>query len=243
MTDVLPLLVLPGALDDLEGSDVAAERISGSRRVIRVAYRAEDTFAALVERVLAAAAESGATQWDLLGQSYGGWIAQCVARLHPEKVRHLVLSHSFVLTARDAWRLRLASHLFQHIPMVLMRPLLMARVRHALAPLAKADSAGAERRIARLAEALVQTDLREKLTGQQRIMGESLRWPLPPIRANLPVLLIEGDNDPVIPASARRMLRACYPQAAVRSFAGAGHISALVQTRAYVDSVNAFLDA
>jgi pimeloyl-ACP methyl ester carboxylesterase len=73
-------------------------------------------------------------------------------------------------------------------------------------------------------------------------MAESLNSPLPPMRANLPVLIIGSDNDPVIPASARRKLRASYPQAIVRSFPGAGHISAMAETDAYVQAVEAFLD-
>ena len=56
------------------------------------------------------------------------------------------------------------------------------------------------------------------------------------------VLIIESDNDPLIGARARAELRARYPGAAVHRFAGAGHISAMVETDAYLAAVSAFLD-
>ena len=80
-----PLVFLPGALDGLEGSDAVAERLGAERPLIRIAYRPDDTFDRLMARILRAADEP----FDLLGQSYGGWIAQCMARLQPERTRRI----------------------------------------------------------------------------------------------------------------------------------------------------------
>lgn len=242
MTGPPPLLVLPGALDGLEGSDAAAQRLGESRRLVHIRYRADDTFDALVARILAAAEESGAARLDVLGQSYGGWIAQCLVRLYPGKVRRLVLSHSFVLAPRQAWRLRLGSRVLRKMPLPVLRPLLLARVRRALAPLARTNPERVEQQIAQLARELEHPDFRGKLAAQQVCMAESLARPLPAMRRDIPVLILESDNDPLVPRGARRALRQTYAGAQVHRFAGAGHISALAETSAYVQRVEAFLD-
>lgn len=235
----VPLLFLPGALDGLEGSDSAAERLGLSRRLIRIAWRPADRFEGLIERILSAADEAGAGRFDLLGQSYGGWIAQCLALLHPGRSRRMVLSHSFALRPGDRWRFGLASALLERMPLPLIRPLLLKRVRHALAPLRKVDPALVERHLAALRRDLARPGFRETLVAQQRCMAESAA-----LQGGVaaPVLIIESDNDPLIGAAARATLRARHPDAAVHRFADAGHISALVETDAYLATVEAFLD-
>jgi len=241
----VPLVFLPGALDGLEGSGAVAERLGAERRLIPIAYRPDDRFEGLMARILRAADEAGATRFDLLGQSYGGWIAQCLARLRPGRVRRMVLSHSFTLRPGDRWRLRLGSRMLERLPPALMRPLLLKRVRGALAPLRKADPALLERQLATLGRDIARPAFRAKLAAQQRCMAESLGLPgiaEAPGARGPPVLIIESDNDPLIGAGARKALRTRYPDAALHRFADAGHISAMVETDAYLAAVMAFLD-
>jgi pimeloyl-ACP methyl ester carboxylesterase len=242
VTDAVPLVFLPGALGELEGSDSAADRLGESRPLVRIDYGPDDTAEGLLARVAAAAGSGGAERWDVIGQSYGGWIAQCLARRHPNRTRRLVLSHSFTLSRRDAVRLRLGSRLLERMPMPLMRPLLLKRVRHALAPLAQKAPDRVERQMAGLARELRRPAFRQKLAAQQRCMAESLQYALPAMRADLPVLIIDSDSDPLVHARARQALRDSYPQAVVQSFPGAGHISAMVEPTAFVKAVRDFLD-
>jgi pimeloyl-ACP methyl ester carboxylesterase len=242
VTGTPALLFLPGALDRLEGSDAAARRLGESRRLIHIRYRPDDTFDALLTRILAVADESGAGPLDLLGQSYGGWIGQCLARLHPLRVRRLVLSHSFVLTPGQAWRLRLGSRILRGLPLPVMRPLLLARVRRALAPLARTDPERVEQQIAQVALELQNPDFRAKLGAQQGCMAESLKRPLPAMRSDMPILILESDDDPLVPRRARQALRQTYPGPQVHRFPAAGHISALAETSIYAETVQAFLD-
>src|SRR5688500_16520157 len=134
-----PLILLPGALGQFEGSEAAAEQLGRRRPVIAVSYREDDDLEALLGRIEAAAAAAGPGPVDLLGQSYGGWIAQCFARRRPERVRRLVLSHSFTLSPRGAWRFRIGRSLLRRLPGPIARALLMKRIRLALRPVAAAD--------------------------------------------------------------------------------------------------------
>jgi pimeloyl-ACP methyl ester carboxylesterase len=55
------------------------------------------------------------------------------------------------------------------------------------------------------------------------------------------VLIIESNDDPMIPAEERRRLRETYPRALVCTFAGAGHMIPLLRLEELVGVVKAFL--
>ena len=55
------------------------------------------------------------------------------------------------------------------------------------------------------------------------------------------VLIIESDDDPMIPAEERRRLRETYPRAFVCTFPGAGHMIPLLRLEELVGVVKAFL--
>lgn len=240
----VPLLLLPGALGRLEGSGIVSERLGEDRPVVTIDYRSDDRFEPLLRRILAAADQAGAERFDLLGQSYGGWIAQCVAARHPERVRRLVLSHTFTLERRHARRFRFGPWLLERFPRRLLRPLLTGRVRKALAPVRQLDPALAERQLAAVAAQFDAGTLLPALAAQQHCMRESLEGEeVPRTGACLPVLIIESANDPLIAPSARSALRKRFPQATVHRFTDAGHVSAVVQAERYAALVKDFLDS
>ena len=193
----VPLVLLPGALGSLEGSEAAASGLGARRPVVVIDYEAGDRFEPLLARILAAA---GAPRFDLLGQSYGGWIAQCLAARHPERVRRLVLSHSFALEPGQSWRFRLGRRLLAGFPKALLKPLLLARVRGALAPVRARDPGLFDRQLAELRRQLELGGCSASCSAQQICLAESLEGPRQGSRpaAGLPVLIIESGNDPLL---------------------------------------------
>jgi len=238
-----PLILLPGALGAFEGSDAAAQLLRRHRPVIEIAYHEEEGLEALLARIEAAADEAGAGPVDLLGQSYGGWIAQCFARLRPERVRRLVLSHSFCLAPGGAWRFRLARALLRSLPETLITKLLRKRIKLALRPIAQTRPDLHRRQLAAIEPLLASRSFRAGLSAQQQCMWQSLQpaaTKLPPVEA--PVMIVESKNDPLIGKRARAALRACHPRALLLRFPNAGHVSAIIETETYVVAVEAFLD-
>ncbi|MDQ2808338.1 MAG: hypothetical protein M3Z04_15705, partial [Chloroflexota bacterium] len=55
------------------------------------------------------------------------------------------------------------------------------------------------------------------------------------------VLILESAADPVVSRAGRAALRACYPQAQVRTFAGSGHAGSLARRGEYIAAIAAFL--
>ena len=113
----------------------------------------------LVDAIAEQLAAAGVVHADVLGSSYGGWVAQCLMQRHPELVRHLVLVHTFALQPSAAWRFRLGIKLWRVLPRSLFLRLLRLRVRRTLAPVAAASPAEYARVMA-----LVEPTIREPAT-------------------------------------------------------------------------------
>jgi pimeloyl-ACP methyl ester carboxylesterase len=237
----IPLVLLPGALGAMEGTRRLAEGLADSRPTAPLGYSPDDSLESLMARVLAA---GGDDRFDLFGQSLGGWIAQCVARRHPDRVRRLILSHSFVLRPSDAWRVRLLGAALG-LPRGLLRHLMLARIRRALEPVRNKRPDLYAARLATI-EAGLAGDLIHIFRAQQRCTRRSLARDvasLPPVAPDLPVLIIDSDNDPVIGGKARARLRAAFPEAQLLHFADAGHSASSLHGEAVLNGVRAFLDA
>ena len=112
--DFAALVLLPGAL--LAPSEELLRRLGASRRVIAVTYpdatRMTDLTDAIAGQLAAASIERAA----VLGSSYGGWVAQCLARRHSALVRRLLLVHTFALRQDAARRFRIALKIWQALP-------------------------------------------------------------------------------------------------------------------------------
>jgi pimeloyl-ACP methyl ester carboxylesterase len=235
------LVLLPGALGAMEGTRRLAEGLADSRPIAAIDYRPDDSLESLIDRVLAA---GGGGRFDLFGQSLGGWIAQCVARRHPDRVRRLVLSHSFVLRPSEVWRVRLLGATLS-LPRGLLRRMMLARIRRALDPVREKRPDLYATRLAMI-EAGLAGDLIDIFRAQQRCTRRSLGSDiatLAPIAADVPVLIIDSDNDPVIGGKARTRLRAAFPQAQLLHFADAGHSASSLHGEAVLSGVRAFLNA
>lgn len=238
-----PLLVLPGALGGLEGSAIGSGRLADRRPVATLDYRPEDDFEALMQRVGEAAAGLGGGPFDLLGQSYGGCIAQGVAARWPERVRRMVLSHSFALESGDARYFALGERILRRMPAAILAPLLLSRIRRALAPVRFAMPDLYLRQKATLARTVRSPNYLATLAAQQQCLRESLAPPRMGHAGGHRVLIIESANDPLVGAAARARLRSRYPHARVHCFPTAGHVSAVVEPEAYTALVEGFLSS
>jgi pimeloyl-ACP methyl ester carboxylesterase len=239
------LVLLPGAL--IEPSEELLRRLGASRRVIALTYPAATRMTDLTDAIAAQLGAAGIERAAVLGSSYGGWVAQCLARRHPELVSRLILVHTFALRPDAEKRFRLAAKIWKAVPGPLLRGLMMARVRRMLRPLQNASPGEHQRALAHVRELTWAPETAAALLRQNACLLDSITsFSMAPgdlAQLDGKILIIESDDDPAIRAPEREHLRSLYPGAEVRTFHGTGHITALVKPGEFVSTVNEFLGA
>lgn len=237
------LLVLPGAV--LDGRGAVLERIALTRPVLLIGYRRLGGMNDLVDAIARLLADLGHTTADVLGSSFGGWVAQCLAERHPERVRRLILSHAFALRPGDAARFRVALAIWPRIPRAVLSALFRLRVRKALAPVRRHSEAVYASALAQAYAALEGDAGRQAVVDQTTCMLDSLTTRRATRECGTtirPVLILESSDDPLVPRAARAHLRSRYPHAVVHCFTGSGHVSALAEPQAFAEALERFLD-
>ena len=236
------LIVLPGAL--LSGRNPAVELISKSRLVMIVSYGRFETMSSLLDAVEEAMVEAGHTRADVLGSSFGGWVAQCVADSKPQRVRRLILSHTFALRPADAFKFRFGLALWAKIPRSVLIRLISVRSVRALAPVKAFSSERHSEAVRKVQGTLKIPTTFDGIISQNRAMLDSIvNPPATSVTQNSlrPVLILESSDDPLIPAAARRRLREKFPAASVHTFTGSGHVTALAEPEKFASLVETFL--
>ena len=189
--------------------------------------------AALAVRMLG---ELGYDRFDVLGISWGGALAQQIALQYPRRCRRVVLVATATGSLMVPARPRVLAHLSS--PRRHRDPAHAARI-------AGTIYGGAIRRDPELAARIIQGHSAPvSVAGYlyQLTAGAgwtSLPW-LPLIRQ--PVLILAGDDDPIIPLANARIMAALLPRATLRVYPD-GHLGLLTRAAELAPVVSAFLRA
>lgn len=222
-----PVILLPGAQGTAETFYKQLLGWGGRRPLVSVTYPPLTDGAALADFVAALANALDAERFDLVGTSLGGYIAQWVAARHPARVDRLVVGNSFCDPA----------------------PAQSADKRRALDRDAGVIKAEALARIEGAPDSelkSVQLDLMGRCqpaaTLRARMLAVQLAVPVPPLGVpDERILLLECDDDPLIPAPMRAALRHKHPGARHVALPTGGHYPYITQADAYGAAVGAFL--
>lgn len=240
------VLVLPGAVGTSDSVFPVVEALSSTYRAIAPTYAIAEGMNEMCGSLTAVMDAEGVRQAIVVGSSFGGVVAQCLARRAPSRVRALVLAHAFVPRADDAWKFRLAHLVLRMLPAGAIHGLLRRRVNNVIVrPLQEAGHQDLDMWRAYFEGSGTALFSPDALLAQQRCLrdaaiGSDLTRPLSAALASR-VLILQSDNDPVIRDKDRRALVARYPGAAVHTFAGTGHITPLLATDAYIAVIREFL--
>ena len=174
---------------------------------------------------------------DVLGYSFGGGLAQELARRAPERVRRLVLCATGPglggMPPKPMAALMLASPARYYHPR-----LLELSIPHiAGGRTARDASVLAEHAGARLAHP-------PDVLGYAYQLYAAAGWTsLPWLRSiKQPTLIVAGDDDPAVPVANARMLAARLPNARLHVIQGGGHLFLLDEPESAVGEIGAFLD-
>ena len=108
-------MILPGGAMVGEAGFTRIPAFEGRYRVIAPSYASVSTADELLDGLAGVLDAEGVREAHVLGPSYGGMVAQCFVRRHPERVRTLILANTLVPPRR---MLRLARIFLALLPLV-----------------------------------------------------------------------------------------------------------------------------
>ena len=182
----------------------------------------------------------------VFGGSFGGLVAQAFFRRRRAQVEDLVLLSTGVPNRKVGSRTELMSRLLRLLPFPLTRALMKMEISKYLdAPVPEEHAARVAEFRQRLDDYFDHTLTKQTLLSRVALSADFNRREsyAPEEHAGWPgrVLIVESDDDPMLPAEERRRLREAYPRALVCTFAGAGHMIPLLRLEELVGVVKAFL--
>jgi pimeloyl-ACP methyl ester carboxylesterase len=236
------LLVLPGAFGHVEMGFDYLTRLALDFRIIAVNYPAPiSTIDGLLAGLTEILKAENIAEVDVIGASFGGLLAQCLARREPTCVRKLILSHT---GSPDRARGRRNKIIFR-IAALIPWPVLRYVLRKGMSKTARRFEADRGFWNSYLTS-VVDTGIDRKMfiSFCRRAVDLDLNFVFKP--QDLPnaaerVLIVESDNDPVVKESSKYSLNSLYSGAPVHTFHGTGHLASLLQPAEYAEVVRDYL--
>jgi pimeloyl-ACP methyl ester carboxylesterase len=211
--------------------------------VIAPTYPALHNMGELTDGIVAILDAEEVRETFVLGQSYGGAVAQVLIQRFPSRVKKLVLSGSAPLI--PVWWKKLLNDLLLPIAALLPEAVVMRLFKRILTPLltvSEPERAFWNAYLDELfAERLTKADLlshlhttRDAQVSYVHREGARSDW-------HGDALVVWGENDHLRTERARRGMLAIYPQAQIEVIAGTGHVAALSEPAKYAALVKEFL--
>ena len=224
--DRIPLVMLPGAGGTGDVFYRAVEGLRKTRRVVTVSYPALDDADKLASGALGALAEAGIREFDLLGSSLGGYLAQACAVKEPDRIRRCMFANAFF---DSTWLQRKISR----------DSLRSTPADIHLANTLKGLSAAAEDTVEkadfkRTMLALVGTDQTAEMAKSAllAVLGTTV-LPKVGLRADA-IAVLDTEDDPVVDQPSREAMRERYQDSHQFHLATGGHYPSLLNPKEYV---------
>ncbi len=236
------LLLLPGGTLVPDTYFILLEALERDYRVIVPAYAAVPTMAELVTGAAAILDAEGIQRVDVMGSSFGGYVAQCFVRAHPDRVNRLILAVTGVRHfVSQAAPLYLLARLMELFPAGVAR-FFMWRLWSKLvttSPEQQAFWLGLLKEIltTQLSKAnlvSVTEEIYDFSAHYHFKSGDLAAWPGK-------ILIVESDQDEAYSPAIRAETRAVYPQARVHTFHNAGHTAIMTDTDEFTSAIREFL--
>lgn len=174
---------------------------------------------------------------SLVGTSMGGYIAQYYLSQFPDRIERVVFGNTFPpneIYRQENGGLR---KLVPWLPEWLVMSQFRANISKTVSP-ASGYSPVVE---AYLLEQYSGVMSKEQFIGRFDVVLDSFAIARGPAQEGVPKLILESDNDPLVPPELRARLRQAYPEAYVHTFSGTGHFTYLNEPEAYTRALRDFL--
>jgi pimeloyl-ACP methyl ester carboxylesterase len=221
-------------------------------RLLAPSYPPVDSMEQILEACLTICREEGMTQLYVVGQSFGGMLAQELVRTHPTMVQKLILAHTSgpadrlkpELMRQYGEALRQRTRLARQLPWSLVWRISLVKLYANLAP-------WFDRAAARFWRRYFAESFRERVTAEHLekvVLGcipgyfqEKTYTPADLDAWPGETLVIHGLRDTIMSPLDRAAMRYLYPRARVRHFAETGHMSLHVRPAEATELLRDFL--
>lgn len=210
------------------------EALSDRFRVVSTTYPPVDSLEAMSQGVLAVLDQEGVSSASVVGSSLGGYFAQYLVANYPEIIERAVFANTFPPNDLIAEKNKTLGALLPYLPEWLIMKVMSGSMLESVYPAAGVGDAelvlafGLEQTHGRMSKA--------QLIGRYRCVVEWFEAPNP----DIPLLIIEADNDPLVEPALREQLKETYPAAQVQTLHNAGHFAYLNIPQEYTAILEAF---
>ena len=212
------------------------EALQVDYRVIAVTYPAVNTLAELDAGVLSILEAEGVDKFNVVGTSLGGYFAQYLVANHPGRILRAVFSNTFPPNDLIAEKNKSIGAALPFLPEWLVIDVLRGSFASSVYPASGND----ELTLAFLNEISFGRMSKAQVVGRFHCVVEKFEAPdLNTIQ--IPVLIVEADNDPLVELALREKLKVVYPTAEVQIFSGVGHFPYLNRASEYTKILEDFL--
>lgn len=235
------MLVLPGSLGGCEAMAVLLAQAVPDRRILVPEYPPANTVQDYLRGIDQIVQKEDVKNLVVYGASFGGLIAQCWVRRHPEQVTHLILSGAGFPEPSRARTNRRLLHVLPFIPERSVRLFLRVLLRLMLRNVLSDQRALWRREYGQLISRISRADLVSRyriaidFDENYHFTDSDLNvWPGK-------MLILEGSADRIAGKKIRNGLRNLYPQARLYTFPEAGHSAMLTHTKEWLTVLSDFI--
>jgi pimeloyl-ACP methyl ester carboxylesterase len=211
------------------------EALKDRYRIISVTYPPVRSLEELEHGLLAILSREKVARFNLVGTSLGGYFAQYLVARRPQMVARAVFANTFPPNDLIAENNRTIGRLLPFLPEWLVISVLRGSFEQSIYPTSGNDALT----LAFLNEMGYGRMSKSQVVGRYRCVVQKFESPSPQV----PVMILESDNDPLVEAVLREQLKATYPEAIVHTFAGAGHFPYINRPAEYTRMVDDFFSA
>jgi pimeloyl-ACP methyl ester carboxylesterase len=238
------LLILPGGLRIAECASIYIQMFEDTYRVVAPTYPPLESIDEITDGIAAILDVEHVPNAFVLGQSYGGTVAQVFVQRFPARVRKLILSSTGLPVSKgQAAILPLALAVFSSLPESWAKSL----YRKWLSPLLVVPKSETS-----FWEAYLDELFSQRLTKADVLsFFQTVRDTIKNYAVDLPgvepwqgeVLIIGGEKDPSSTEGPRTAMAEFYPHSQVHVIQGAGHLAAMFEPIEYAEVIKEFLKA
>ncbi len=226
------LLFLTGGLNYGEYWFRTIMALESDYRTLAPTYPLARTIQELVDGLQAVLDTEGVQPMNLVGNSFGGMLAQCFVRKYPNRVRSMVLGDTTPPDRAYRGRTKRVIKASSWMPSWLLRPIVERTVWKWVSPIPEDErdfwrAYFREYMVKQWTRAAFVTSYRWILDFVENCsfaQTDLVSWPGK-------IMIVESDDDRAVDTGMREALKAMYPQAKVCTFHAAGHVPLITSGR------------